>query len=412
MNRKDERGFAFVLVMVILLIISAVGASLVVRSRVNLRMSERSILLLKARAAAEAGAEKAYLSLVNGNLAFEDIPEGSENKELLANFAHISLGEGEYFDVYSYRLGNVVYFDSIGYVEDGSTKLARKRVRYVIRRVFGVPSYYYYNIFAGNNVEMHNVLGLSLFGETQKIHADNDLIMSNVFLIGSDIVFTYVNDLVKNNTFIWGPEFDRVSYVNFPHPMVNVNYWRNYIKGKSESGEKGFMYYNGDLNIRNSISRGDSIVVYHDSGNMTIPVNPDSKVYLFVDGNVNVSGIHLDTLYGSPELVLVSSGDVNLEENFGISISDASFTLMSGGSVSISKSGSISIGGGFSIVSNDVLTIEKLSNIGLGSRMTFASSSDVVINGEINVQVLSGGGSSVSPPEQFLGFELLGVIEK
>ncbi len=415
---KNERGFALVITLAVLLIISLVGASLVLRSNLSLRMSEQSLLLLKAQSAADAGAEYALGALKDGTLSLESIGEGSSNATTIYRDVLLNRDSGQYYTVSAYRMSQggreLVYIDSTGYVVVGGNRVAERSVEYVVEVLSNAPFYYNYTIFAGNDIDLTGSMVIEL-PQNQRIHADHDLKVTGIATIEGGATVTYVNNYRGPGT-LGGSVPQKVDYVDFPNPLVDVNYWRDYIKSNYDEGKPGYHYFNGNLKISGATYMEDSIVI---SGE-TIPIDPNSKTYIFVDGNVSITGSSILRLNGSPELIIVAAGKINVTGSTALCLDDASLTLMAGGSTTVwgikfSGSASVRTGGRFNVISNKDVRITGSVSVDVVKKISLASAQDVRVTGSAYIRQWEGltppGGTGTTPGEGNT-FRLIGVVEK
>ncbi len=396
------------------------GASLIISSRVNLRLSENSILITKSRCAAESGAELFVNKLLSGNITIDSIGEGEENESVFipssGSLYTLDESSGQYFRVSAYKITEgdrvIIYVNSTGYVYKNGKKLAEKRIQYIVERISTLPPYYDYAFFAGQDLEVYGSSDIIL-PEGQKMHTNQNFRKTGSGDISDGVIITYSGSYQvcgSGST----PTPTKVESIPLPNPLVDTDYWRNYIKSGFDSGKAGYYYIPGDIRI-NGGSHGPGYITIEDGTIFNIPVNPEGKTYVFVDGDIQISSHIYWSLGGSPELVIVSSGRIKVTGSVSFTLSDGSLTLMSGDTshgVDFHGTGEFRIGGRFNILSNADIDITGSKSIYVGKQISFIAAGRIKKTGSGDIELRkwqeAGGGYG----ESEYSFRVIGVLAR
>lgn len=354
-----ERGVVLVVTLAVLLIVSLLGASLVVTSRVNLRLSENSLLLTKARYAAQAGAEYVAGRIINGDISVASIGGlGSAND---TGEVVLDQGSGQYYRVIFYKISigdeTRIYIRSFGLVKKGGRKLSERVVEYVLSAMGseGLPFYYDYAMFADGDIRFTGSGDIYVPG--RDIHTNSKFRFVGAGRIVVDEL-TYVGGYSTAGAVIVNANrLEQVSPITIPNPLVDVDYWRSYVQSNYQAGKDGFYYVSGDLRLTGGHHMRGKIIMDTSGGTVDIPINPSGKTYIFVDGDMRLSGSILWDLEGSPEVVIITAGKVKVTGAIDIDVDNGSLTFMSGEDTEFHGAASITTGWRFNVLSNGDIKI-------------------------------------------------------
>ena len=414
---RGEKGVVLIVTLAVLLIASLLGASLVVTSRVNLRLSENSLLLLKARYAAQAGAEYVAGRIINGDIpvtSIGDLGSANDTGELV-----LDQESGQYYRVVFYKLPigdeTRIYIRSFGFVKKDGRKLSERVVEYVLsaKGSEGLPFYYDYAMFADGDIKVTGSGDIYVPGRDIHTNSDFRFVGSGRIVVDE---LTYVGSYsTSGSVIVDANKLEQTSPVTIPNPLVDVDYWRDYVRSNYQAGKDGFYYISGDLTLTGGHHMRGKIIMDTSGGTVDIPINPNGKTYVFVDGDMKLSGSISWDLEGSPEIVIITAGKMKITGSVDINVDNGSLTFMTGEDAEFHGSASIRTGWRFNVLSNGDIKITGSVAMRVVKQFSLIANGDIKKTGSSSIRLdqwTPQGGVNYGKFYTQYNIKLLGTFER
>ena len=320
---KDERGSALLLAIVVVGILTMLGATFINLVTHEYRSAARQRQWVQAYYVAEAGMAKAWFTLKNdtrgfdGNLGslvsslFDNVDFGSGN--FSARIADNDDGDGDNVT----DSDDILMLTSTGVVGDTT-----RTIEVTLAALAFVPNY---AITAGSDLEISG--NPTIQGDNGTVHANSNLTISGNPDISQNVLAGGDVDISGNPT-IGGTALS--GFATIPIPPVDPEFYRSYADYELRSNGdvfdsignliasdefNGWEFQSGGWHING----GESDGTYYIEGDAKVSGNPGSKAHpwqvtIIATGSIEISGrpnMQPDT----PDLVFVAGRDIKITGN-------------------------------------------------------------------------------------------------